>query len=57
MWKLGLLNVLTVVFVVLKLTAVIAWSWFLVLLPTIIAAVGAVLMFGISLWLIWLFTK
>lgn len=37
----GLLNLLTIVFVVLKLVGVIAWSWCLVLLPTII-------------WLIWL---
>lgn len=33
----GLPEVLTVVFVVLKLTHVIAWSWWLVLLPEIIA--------------------
>lgn len=33
----GLLEVLTVLFVALKLTGVIAWSWWLVLLPEIIA--------------------
>lgn len=33
----GLAEVLTVVFVVLKLVGVIDWSWWLVLLPEIIA--------------------
>ena len=33
----GIAEVLTIVFVVLKLTDVIAWSWWLVLLPTIIS--------------------
>ena len=32
----GITSVLTIVFVILKLTGVIAWSWWLVLLPTII---------------------
>jgi len=32
----SLLSVLTVVFIVLKLMSVIDWSWFLVLLPTIL---------------------
>jgi len=31
--KLGLLPILGIVFVVLKLTAVIDWSWWLVLMP------------------------
>jgi hypothetical protein len=35
----GLLGVLTVVFVVLKLTSVIDWSWIIVLSPTILAIV------------------
>lgn len=39
----GLFNVLTLIFVVLKLVGVIAWSWWLVLLPTIIA---------IGIWLV-----
>lgn len=30
-------NVLTLIFVVCKLTGVIAWSWWLVFLPTIIS--------------------
>lgn len=33
----GILEVLTIVFVVLKLIGVIEWSWFFVLLPTIIS--------------------
>lgn len=33
----GILEVLTLIFVVLKLTGVITWSWWLVLLPEIIA--------------------
>lgn len=32
----SLSNILTVVFVVLKLTGVINWSWWLVFLPTLI---------------------
>lgn len=35
-FNVGLLNLLTIVFVVLKLVGVITWSWWLVLLPTII---------------------
>lgn len=33
----GIAEVLTVVFIVLKLTDVITWSWWLVLLPAIIS--------------------
>lgn len=33
----GICELLTIVFVVLKLTGVITWSWWLVLLPEIIA--------------------
>jgi hypothetical protein len=33
----GLLEVLTIVFIVLKLVGIIDWSWWLVLLPEIIA--------------------
>ena len=35
---------LTIVFIILKAVGVIAWSWFLVLLPVIIEAV---------LWVLW----
>ena len=32
--KLGILNILTIIFVIAKLSGVIDWSWGLVLLPT-----------------------
>lgn len=35
--KIGFLNALTIVFIILKLCKVISWSWWLVLLPTIIS--------------------
>ena len=35
----GFTEILTIVFVVLKLIGVISWSWWLVLLPEIIAVV------------------
>lgn len=35
----GILEVLTIVFVVLKLIGVIAWGWWIVFLPLIISAV------------------
>jgi hypothetical protein len=35
----GFTEILTIVFIVLKLLGVIEWSWFLVLLPEIIAFV------------------
>ena len=47
----GLLDVLTIVFVVLKLVHVISWSWWLVFLPTIIDLTLAVLiwiLFGLA---------
>jgi hypothetical protein len=40
----GLAEILTIVFVVLKLMDVISWSWWLVLLPEIIA---------VGLYIIW----
>lgn len=33
----GITTVLTIIFIVLKLVGVIHWSWWLVLLPTLIA--------------------
>ncbi|MFJ7647327.1 transmembrane Fragile-X-F protein [Lysinibacillus sp. NPDC097279] len=33
----GVAEVLTIVFIVLKLTGVITWSWWLVLLPSLIS--------------------
>ena len=35
----GILEILTIVFIVLKLMGTIDWSWWLVLLPEIIAVV------------------
>ena len=40
-------NLLTLVFVVCKLTGVIAWSWWLVFLPTIISAGFGLLMLAV----------
>lgn len=46
----GLCTTLTIVFVVLKLTGVISWSWFWVLFPTIfcfgLIAILLVMVFG-----------
>lgn len=42
----GLLEVLTIVFVVLKLIGAIDWSWWLVLLPELIA-IGVYAVFAI----------
>jgi len=39
----GFVGLLTIVFIILKLTGIIAWSWFWVLSP---------LIFGFALWLI-----
>ena len=41
----GFTEILTIIFVILKLTGCITWSWWLVLLPEIIA---------VGLYLIWL---
>ncbi|MDV3665448.1 hypothetical protein CMT75_09040 [Elizabethkingia anophelis] len=57
---LSLLGVLTIVFVVLKLTKVIAWSWWWVLAPTWIP-VALLIAFAIIMLIIggitYLFTK
>ncbi|WBL16353.1 hypothetical protein [Sutcliffiella sp. NC1] len=45
----GFLELLTIVFVVLKLMGIIAWSWFLVLLPAIIAVCIYVTWFIVSI--------
>lgn len=52
--KLGLPSLLTIVFVVLKLCDVIAWSWWLVFLPVIIAA-GGLLLFVVGSALLGMF--
>ena len=43
----GFCEVLTIIFVVCKLLGVITWSWWLVLLPEIIAVVFYVLIFSL----------
>lgn len=46
MIKIGAAHILTIIFVILKLTETITWSWWLVLLPSLIPVViGAVLLF------------
>lgn len=44
----GLLEVLGVVFIVLKLVNVINWSWILVLLPLIIDAILVAIVLGLE---------
>ena len=43
----GICEILTVIFVVCKLIGVISWSWWLVLLPEIIAVIFYIVSFGI----------
>ncbi|MGN4125334.1 transmembrane Fragile-X-F protein [Lysinibacillus sphaericus] len=45
----GIAEVLTIVFILLKLTGVIAWSWWFVLLPSIISFSIYALFFFIKL--------
>lgn len=45
----GICEILTIIFVVCKLFGVITWSWWLVLLPEIIAIVFYILIFVIPL--------
>jgi len=50
----GIVGVLTIVFVVLKLVGVIAWSWWWVLSPLWIAVglwVVVALIFGVIMWI------
>jgi len=44
--KMGILEVLTIVFIVLKLIGTIDWSWWVVLWPTIISVPFYVIWFG-----------
>lgn len=46
--KMGICEVLTIVFVVLKLMHIIEWSWLLVLLPEIIAVVFYVVLLVVN---------
>lgn len=43
----GIGALLTVVFVVLKLTGIVSWSWIVCLLPLIIGAAITLILFGI----------
>ena len=48
----GLSSLLTVAFVVLKLTKVISWSWFWVLSPAIFsAAIGILIVVGVLVYI------
>lgn len=49
----GLCEILTIVFVVLKLCGVIGWSWWLVLLPEIIVVGLYILLIVIKTWVEW----
>lgn len=46
----GFTEILTIVFIVLKLLGVITWSWWLVLLPEIIA--GVIYLIFFLIWLV-----
>lgn len=46
----GFTEILTIVFIVLKLLGVISWGWFYVLLPEIIA--GAIYLIIFIIWLV-----
>ncbi len=45
----GIVSFLTILFVVLKVTGIISWSWWWVFSPIWISAICAVLLFGIVL--------
>lgn len=47
----GFTELLTVVFIVLKLMGIITWSWWLVLLPEIIAGLFYVILISSPLWI------
>lgn len=46
----GFLELITIVFVVLKLMSIITWGWFLVLLPAIISIVFYLVMIVMVVW-------
>ncbi len=51
--SLGLLGTLGVVFVVLKLCAVIDWSWWLVLAPLYVGLAIVLVLFAIAVLVVW----
>ncbi len=51
---LGLLSVLTIIFVVLKLVGVIDWSWWWVLSPTwIVVCLWLLVVICVSIWFVY----
>jgi len=50
--KMGILELLTIVFIALKLIGTIDWSWWLVLLPTIISVSFYSIWFGFAMTII-----
>lgn len=46
----GFLGLLAVLFIALKLTDVIAWSWWLVLLPAYGGLIIALIIIGLFIW-------
>lgn len=52
----GFMGVLQIVFIVLKLCKVINWSWWAVMLPTIISAgIGVVVLIVFAVWALGLY--
>lgn len=54
------LHVLTFIFVALKLTGVVTWSWWLVLLPSLInfgLILGMMLFVGVFTWSVYMRSK
>ena len=48
----GFTEILTIIFVICKLVGLINWSWWLVLLPEIIAVVFYLIIFAIQIFLV-----
>lgn len=53
----GFTELLTIVFIVLKLVGVITWSWPVVLLPEIISGIFYAFLFMAVLFKAWLFSS
>lgn len=47
----GFLEVLTIIFIVLKLIGVITWSWLICFAPLIISLIIYVIIIGFHIWL------
>jgi len=46
----GLLDILTLIFVTLKLIGIIDWSWWLVLLPTLVEIAVVIVILTLGAW-------